>query len=208
MEIKKTTDNPENGFALLITLIVVGVVLSVGMTILDLSIKQVKLSTNARESEVSFHAANAGAECARYWRRYKSDPDKADDMVRGIDISPTCFGEVPETSNPITKTNIIPDDPSSGEVFQYQYEFEWGGSTRCTEINTIVASSTLGAGGITISNMRSYVPGFPTTPTIPLGEATCDEGSQCTILAVSGYNRPCSSKSGYGSVQREVLLQF
>lgn len=207
MEIKKTTYKSKEGFALLITIIVVGVVLSVGLTILDLSIKQVRLSTNSRDSEVSFHAANAGAECARYWRRYKSDSLLADDMVRGVPISLTCFGVSPEDGDTVSggivsKTDIAPDDADTGEVFKYEYEFEWGGGSRCTEITTVVASSTLGSGGLTVTGMNTHVPGYPDLT------STCEEGSQCTILSVRGYNKPCSNIGGFGVVQREVLLQF
>lgn len=193
MEIKNTISHKEKGFALLITLIVVGVVLSVGMTILDLSIKQVKLSTNARESEVAFHAANAGAECARYIRR-----DNSDDMVLGNQISADCFGVGSQNVSGVSIADVTGD----GEVFQYEYEFEWGASTRCTQINTIVASSTLGGTGLTINQMPTLVPGYPNST------SNCDAGSQCTIMAVRGYNRSCSTANGYGSVQREVLLQF
>ncbi|MFW6210467.1 MAG: hypothetical protein ACOC4E_03185, partial [Patescibacteria group bacterium] len=55
-----------SGFALLITLLVVGVVLAVGAVLLDLTIKQVQLSSTAKDSEIAFHAANAGMECARF----------------------------------------------------------------------------------------------------------------------------------------------
>jgi Tfp pilus assembly protein PilX len=79
------------GFALLISLLVVGVVISVGLSILDLSIKQVRLASNATESEKAFHAANAGIECARYWRRVLSMQIE-DGMT--LSPSPTCFGGI------------------------------------------------------------------------------------------------------------------
>ena len=90
----------ESGFALLITLIVVGVVLSVGLSILDLSIRQVRLSTNAKESELAFHAANAGMECARYWRRASSS-----EMETGQAIEPVCFGETPYSNTDNKRCN-------------------------------------------------------------------------------------------------------
>jgi hypothetical protein len=75
------------GFALLIALIVVGVVLSIGLSILNLSISQVRLSTDAKESEAAFHAANAGMECARYWRHEEGDKMGGGDNS----FSPECF---------------------------------------------------------------------------------------------------------------------
>ena len=146
----------EDGFALLIALIVVGVVLSVGLTILDLSIKQVRLSTNAKESELAFQAANAGMECARYWRR-----EEADAMELGQSITPTCFDESADSNSRSEITSGVTGD---GEVFQYQYEFTWGGTeVRCTRINTIVASTSALGLGVTTTNMTSLIQGYPET---------------------------------------------
>lgn len=196
METKFFRQQEDSGFALLIALIVVGVVLSVGLTILDLSIKQVRLSTNAKDSELAFQAANAGMECARYWRRAEADA-----MERGQNISPECFDESAYTdSNSQISSGVIGD----GEVFQYQYSFSWGGTNpRCTEINTLVASSSPFGVGVTTTAMTTLVPGFPD------GDAKyCEAGTKCSTISVRGYNRPCSTIGGYGVVQREVLLEF
>lgn len=193
----------ESGFALLMTLIVVGVVLSVGMSILDLSIKQVKLSTNAKESEVAFHAANAGMECARYWRR-----EEADKMEIGEPISLNCF------SSPLMNVSKSPLPSGvtvvgNGDVFLYSYDFTWGpaNAVRCTKVDTLVASSSSLGLGVTTTKMINIFPGYPTTEN-PDPSSYCEPGSRCTVISVRGYNRPCSTASGYGTVQREVLLQF
>lgn len=196
MEINLYNRKNESGFALLIGLIVVGVVLSVGLSILDLSIKQVRLSTNAKQSELAFHAANAGLECARYWRRASST-----EMELGQAISPICFGATPNSN---TNSQIVAGVTGDGEVFQYQYEFTWGGAEpRCTQINTIVASSSPLGIGATTSNMTTLVPGYPDG-----NDKFCAPGARCSTISVRGYNRPCNTIGGYGVVQREVLLQF
>jgi hypothetical protein len=202
MEYKSYNKNNESGFALLITIIVVGVILSVGLSVLDLSIKQLRLSSTATDSEISFHAANAGAECARYWRRVSSAL-----FVNGNSISPTCFG-VSTTVSPSqvpsgSLTDITPVTVGSGEVFQYEYEFTWGTDARCTQINTITASSSAFGTGVTVVNMNQLIDGYPSGVNF-----FCDSGSQCTTISVKGYNRACSAVSGYGIVQREVLLQY
>lgn len=197
MEIKNKVNikNDVKGFALLITLIVVGVVLSVGLTILDLSIKQIQLSFISSESEKAFHAANAGAECARYWRGVASSS-----MVIGQTISPTCFEVVPDTN---TVNEITTGVTGDGEVYQYEYEFTWGVEPRCTQINTLIASSTALGTGVTTSNMTTLIPGYSGND-----DYYCDSGSQCTTISVRGYNQSCGTIGGYGIVQREVLLQF
>jgi type II secretory pathway pseudopilin PulG len=186
MKIKRynTAGNSQSGFALLMTLIVVGVVISIGLSVLDLSLKQVRLATNAKDSEISFHAANAGMECARYWRRVASSS-----MENGVAIAPSCFGTTPNTN---TVTQV-----STG-VFLYDYKFTWGSpNQRCSQIVTLVASSTAPGPDLVINNMVTLVPGYPDGNT-----KTCKAGERCSVVSVRGYNRPCST------VQREVLLQF
>lgn len=191
---KKTQS--QSGFALLMTIIVVGAVLSIGLSLLDLTEKQVKLSTNAKQSELSFHAANAGSECAQYWRRASST-----EMETGLTISPVCFNTIPET---VTHSTISND--ADGQVHQYHYNFNWGSSinsARCTEINTLVIASTPTGAGVTTVNMETLIPDYPDG-----NSKYCEPGARCTVISVKGYNRPCNTISGYGVVQREVLLQF
>jgi len=188
----------QGGFALLISLVVVGVVISVGLSILDLSIKQVRLSSNAKESELAFHAANAGMECARYWRR-----EEADRIETGQSFNPTCFGGtlVSNTVTPIPSANVVGD----GEVFQYKYEFTWGEGTevRCTSVNMIVASANASGIGVTTTAMTRFIPGYPVRDS-----THCPAGAHCSTVSVQGYNLLCANKGGYGVAQREVLVEF
>jgi len=190
----------QSGFALLISLIVVGVVISIGLSILDLSIKQVRLSSNATESELAFHAANAGMECARYWRR-----KDADLIEGGLPISPTCFDRLPDENikTQVPTLNVVGD----GVVFQYEYDFTWGTGTevRCTSVNMVAASPILLGQGVTTTDMTTLIRGYPNQD----GNSThCAAGSQCTTISVQGYNVQCDNKDGYGVAQREVLVEF
>lgn len=189
----------EKGFALLITLVVVTVLISIGLSVLDLSIKQVRLATNAKDSEIAFHAANAGLECALYWRRFSGDA-----MELGQTVNASCFKQA---SVPATRSKIT-SGVSGGDAYQYKYEFTWGDSPdiRCSQINTIVGSSSA-ATDLTISGLISgaspLLPGYPDGNT-----KTCKAGTKCSIISVQGFNQPCSDVGGYGTVQREVLLQL
>lgn len=199
MAINYRAAKQEAGFALLMTLIVVGVVISVGVAILDLSIKQVRLSTNARESEVAFHAANAGMECARYWRRASGT-----EMERGEPINPVCFGVAasPNTRLTVPGADIVGD----GDAHVYNFSFSWGsGRPRCTQVTALVASSSVLGTGATTSNITTYIPGYPTENG---DQKFCEAGARCSVISVRGYNRPCSTVGGFGTVEREVLLQF
>lgn len=202
-----------SGFALLITLLVVGVVLAVGAVLLDLTIKQVQLSSTAKDSEIAFHAANAGMECARFIRRVEGAA-----MNRGEDISVSCFGASDSVSSGAILNLESETDPGDGEThvtspdndgdaYFYPYEFDWsqGGNERCTRIDTIVASSTATGGGVEIENMRWLIPSYPESPDTKL----CEAGARCTVISVRGYNQPCNQiNTSYGTIEREVLLEF
>jgi len=196
----RITSEKNSGFALLITLILVSVVLSVGLTILDLSIKQVRLSTNAKESEIAFHAANAGLECARYIRNVNDA-----EMEVGQTIGVDCFGD---SDSVPSNTGTVPNISGDGEAFLYEYDFTWGvsGAERCSRISTLVASSTVSGSGMTIDNMQALIPGYPDG-----GDKNCQAGARCTVISVRGYNKSCTTVTTgntYGIVEREVLLQF
>ncbi len=200
----------EEGFALLITLIVVSTVLSVGVAMLELSIKQVRLSTNTKDSEIAFHAANAGVECAQYIRRINApsagDPFPSPDMEKGEVITPSCFGSA-TISNELV--NITPTDVNGdGEAYLYNYSFTWGvTNNHCTKITTLIASSTQGLSGMLVNNIPVLIEGYPSVGTTP-GQMFCEAGARCTVISVRGYNKACSNINTYGVVEREVLLEY
>lgn len=181
----------QSGFALLVSLIVVAAVLSIGLAILDLSIKQVRLAATTKDSEIAFHAANAGMECARFWRRNK-DADMSTG-ARADDIS--CFGasaiNVPSGSVPAS---------GGGVAYSYDYEFTWNDNQSCSVISSIIIVSD--ANPTTVSGMPGRIPGYP-DPTF-----VCEGFSQCTVASVQGFNRPCNQLNNFGTIQREVLLEF
>ena len=182
----------KSGFALLMTLVVVMVLISIGLAVVELTLKQVRLSTNAKESEAAFHAANAGVECARYIRRIASTT-----METGGAITPSCFSATPYTN---TKINLL--SSANGNVYMYIYGFTWGAKPRCSMMSTIVMAASPTGSGLSF-NVGQYIPGYPSaTP------KTCNPGERCTVLSSHGYNRTCDSIDGYGSIEREVLLQF
>jgi Tfp pilus assembly protein PilX len=57
----------EKGFALLFAVLVSSVLLSIGISIFNLTLKELILSSSGRESQFAFYSADTGAECALYW---------------------------------------------------------------------------------------------------------------------------------------------
>ncbi len=195
MEINGTANSRKKaGFALLMTLIVVGAVAAIGISVLDLSLKQVQLSTNAKDSEIAFHAANAGMECARYIRRIASST-----MEAGGAINPSCFSVSPSSNDIYQVTTGV---TGNGTVTFYKYQFSWGTSPRCTVIQTLVLNATAGQSGLNLSGVDDWIEGYP------LDNKACAAGERCTVISTKGWNRSCGNITSVGTVQREVLLQF
>lgn len=93
----KTNDSA--GFTLLLAVLVAGLLLSIGLAIFNITIKELLLASIGRESQFAFYAADTGTECALYW-------DLQEDAFAtstGSQIS--CGGQiavVPGTDDPAT----------------------------------------------------------------------------------------------------------
>jgi hypothetical protein len=85
-KIKKTSKST-TGFAMLFAVLTASLLLTIGLSIFNLSFKELILSTNAKESQVAFYAADSARECALYW-----------DVKRGA--FPTCLDGVCNTEYP------------------------------------------------------------------------------------------------------------
>lgn len=55
------------GFAILYSVLVSSIILTIGLAIFNLTIKELLFSSLGRESQFAFYAADTGAECALYW---------------------------------------------------------------------------------------------------------------------------------------------
>lgn len=193
--------NSESGFALLMSMVVMGVLISIGLSVLELSLKQVELSTNVRDSEIAFHAANAGMECSRYWRRAASST-----MEAGGAFNPTCFDTISNpvsvVAQPITGTDVSGD----GNIYKYDYNFTWGGTNaeRCSQISALVFNAATSTPSLDLDNIQNYISGYPSTVTT----FDCEGGARCTVMSVQGYNKNCGAITDFGTLQREVLLEF
>jgi len=192
----------KGGFALLITIMVVSVVVAVTLAIVELSMKQLELSVNSVDSELAFQAANAGMECARYWRQASSSS-----FETGVDVDMNCFG----VTNLVSVGTFLITLNGSGDVFWYKTELTWGAAPfeRCSQMDIISmvvpATSTnkltVGSGNGN-NSLKTIFPGYPSNST------TCDPGGQCTIMSVTGYSSSCINKNQSGTQRREILLEF
>lgn len=198
--------NNNSGFALLLTLVIVSIILAVGLTLLQITMKQLSLSAVARESEIAFYAASTGIECMQYWRSFPPtraallkeewdgvayDPDEPV-YLQCADSSPVTYEEI---------TSMIDDN-----VYGYKYSYNLSYNPLVTTDDTCVETSMY------LIDLRAE-----TSPVVEdisdlnegLEEISCDEGTVCTTIFSRGYNRPC----GYGlntifTVQRELTIEY
>lgn len=52
---------------MLFSVLISSLLVAVGLSIFNLTLKEITLSTAGRESQIAFYAANSGMECALYW---------------------------------------------------------------------------------------------------------------------------------------------
>ncbi len=108
----------QGGFTLLIAVLLSTVVLAIGLSILNITLKEFILSTIARESAISLNAADAGLECVFYWDR-STQGNKFDVAAPFFDIS--CMGQTIRVGG------------GSSQVPQ-PVEIQWGSPPVCARV--------------------------------------------------------------------------
>ena len=70
-----TITSHKKGFVLAFSLLLSSIVLALAFGIFNILLKQIVLTSSAKDSQIAFYAADAGAECALYWDTHTSrDP--------------------------------------------------------------------------------------------------------------------------------------
>lgn len=178
---------PTNGFALLITLIVISVTLAVGLSLLNITIKQISLSATTRDSEVAFHAAQTSLECAQQLLQTLDYITNGDDP-----ITFSCFSAGGGST-------LTPVSEDSGNTTRYSFSQTWnnGEQDLCSEADMFILDARTVSGGYTKVFFDAG-----------LGSETCDEGDVCAVIFGQGYNRACDSLDSLRTVQRELTISF
>ncbi len=176
------------GFALLLTLIISSVLLAVGLTLLNVTLKQFQLSAVSRESEIAFQVAQIGMECARYWR-YEKGPE----FTANSETNPSlnCLGITFNDS--FTSGHTPLSGSGAHNRFNYQSTVNLG-TNRCMQIAVDVIVSGPSARTVSITNF---------------GSKSCGINEVCTVVISRGYNVACSQiGTNIYTVQRELTAEF
>jgi len=183
----------QDGFALLITILTVSVIVSVVIAIIDLSRLQLKLAVNSRDAEIAFAAANAGLECAQRMRRvYDSQVTVGNDISSGTHCFNSSFSMSSEEVN------------SRAHFYSQDVTWGTGASARCSTVGFLsVVSSDTATTSVGISRVRERIPNYNKTTAF-----ACPPNGECTLAVATGYNVPCAQKNNPGVLKREVLVEF
>lgn len=130
------------GFTLFIAVITVSIVLAIGISILNITLKEYQLSGLSRDSEIAFYAADAGLECALYWDTGVEPPtfDPLNTASRAV----TCMGSGPTIQ------------PDGAYPEQYDLEYSWGTPSLCARVRVIKFQNTLNYNGATYTCVAGF----------------------------------------------------
>ena len=196
------------GLALIIAVITSTVAFSIGLSLLDIAIRQLALSNISRDSETAFHAAHAGVECARFHNISVAAPYEVPYAVLApIDI-PSCMGS---TGTSTTESgDKTPPSNYEGNKALYEYNYTWGsvGQELCSSISVYrYHEPTTGPGSDTDGGGTEDNDG-PDRSEEVRGLGNCPEGSTCTIIKSRGYSDKCSNIDLPDTIEREVVAIY
>ncbi len=181
----------QKGFALLLSIIISSVVLSIGLTLLSVAVKQLNLSATGRESEIAFQMANLGMECARYHRALN-----AEDYIDGgplDDLSIECAGDEVATNNETDTSIDMGNSNGTERRYSYRFNVDVGPEPRCIDLKIHVLNVTADVTNYPVGRIRT----------------DCSDGNVCTVVVSQGYNRACNLiTNSLFSVQRELTAEF
>ncbi len=183
------TDNTQGGFALLITIIVLSVVLAIGLSLLEISLKQINLTITARESELAFVAANSGIECAQFSRFHREVSTTFDNE----EFEFACFAQGARIIDAVIRR------PANPRVYEYQtqYDVPSASGDMCVDMTVYIIDNRTSSNDLTFNFNNQGV-----------ASRECPGNSVCTNIFSRGYNRACGAIGDRNTVQREMTAEF
>jgi hypothetical protein len=175
----------QEGITLLVTLLLMGVLLGVSASLLNITLKQFQLSGIGYSSELAFQAANAGMECALY-----RDWVSKEYEIGALRNSVQCFASVSSSdigSDPNTNGNA---DSGEEQLFRYT----WGSNPqKCSQVSVY---KFLGPADLRVN-------GVDVRPS-----SDCPTNTICTVIQARGYNVACAATATASRVVEREYTQI
>lgn len=113
----------ESGIALLVAILTVGIALTIGMSALDTSLKQIEIASLGKESTQALFAANVIFDCVLYWEKKDGTTIFAENNNTTTSPPPSgtknCVGKNIIDTNPLgSKWDVIADTNSAITTFK------------------------------------------------------------------------------------------
>lgn len=161
-ERKKTHTSARGGFVLLYAILISTVIISIGLSLMNVILEHVSLTGIERESSLSFYAADSAMECALYWDNeniLSLQPDGEFHNPPPIDIQ--CDSFTPS----VTSSSA----PSGSGTHTHTYTFDVPLPARGTCADVVIT--------------KRFTDGDVGPPVVP-------EQAMATNISVRGYNTP------------------
>ena len=150
------------GFAILYAILMVSIVLTISLTLLDISYKQLVLSSINRESKLAYYAAVNALNCATYWESVAANnttgvPYQA---FGYFTYSPVLFNSA---NKPIKCAGVTPTVSLSNQIFTFSLSFpQAGGGSSFAEVQ-VIQGNGVGVNGFAAGKTLIKVDGYNTS---------------------------------------------
>lgn len=184
-----STATKQRAFALLITMVVVSIVLAVGLSLLNITVKQINLSITGRDSEVAFSAAHASLECVQYTIQ-RTDLFENEALPNSLDCLNDSIALAQDT-DPSDKVS------NTTNITEYSFAHTWnnGQQDLCSESDIYIVDARSGQ-----VNANFFGQG--------VDSVACPLGSVCSVIFARGFNRACNELGSLRTVQRELTIVY
>ena len=136
MKIQNKKQN-NKGFALLFSVLVSSLLLTIGLSILNVSLKELAISTASRQSVFAFYAADSGLEYALY------GDTKWADIIKTLNLVTKSSGEIVPTSIPAGAPNdsvVVDSKDLSGPNYYVIVDKRWADGSMKKIVTTITST--------------------------------------------------------------------
>jgi hypothetical protein len=113
------------GFLIIIAVIVSGILISIGVGIANLSLKELLISTTGRDSLYAFYTSDSGVECIYYWDNVRDDPNLTSKFNIGV----------PEDEDDIECNSVLidPGTPNFSYIKEFKYNLDLDQQDECVK---------------------------------------------------------------------------
>lgn len=167
-------NNKKRGVAILFAILLVSIVLTVGLTLLNITLRQLVLSSLARESQFAFYAADSARNCARYYDSLENPDDRPFGYFELVSSNLQFHGN---GSKPISCGDFTGSiDSNIGSTFAFGGIFDNGERETCAYVEVT-------------KGIDETTPNPLANPPAPLGKGK-------TLIRAWGYNNYKGSDAG------------